>query len=42
VLYGSVVTKSAKLSGNAAVHYDESLINKLPSRGFVATSWLEL
>jgi hypothetical protein len=42
VLYGSVVAKSAKLSGNAAVHYDESLLNKLPTRGFVATSWTEL
>jgi hypothetical protein len=41
-IFGSVVAKSVTLIGNAAVHYDESLINKLPSRGFIATSWAEL
>jgi hypothetical protein len=42
VVHGSVVAQSAKMTGNAAIHYDESQINQLPSRGFIAVNWEEL
>jgi hypothetical protein len=41
-VYGCVAANNAKLSGNAAIHYDEALINRTPSRGFIVASWNEL
>lgn len=41
-MYGCIVANNAKLSGNAAMHYDEALINQAPSRGFIIASWNEL
>lgn len=41
-LYGSIVASGAKLNGNAAIHYDESLRKVLPRRGFIITAWNEL
>jgi hypothetical protein len=41
-MYGSIVANNAKLTGNAAMHYDEALINRAPSRGFIIASWDEL
>ena len=41
-LYGSIVASGAKLNGNAAIHYDESLRKVLPRRGFIVTAWNEL
>lgn len=41
-LHGSIVASGAKLNGNAAIHYDESLRKVLPRRGFIITAWNEL
>ena len=40
--YGAIVANSATMTGNSSFHYDESLINGLPTRGFLITSWNEL
>jgi hypothetical protein len=40
-IYGSIVASGAKLNGNAAIHYDESLRKILPRRGFIILSWNE-
>ena len=40
--YGSIVANSAKLTGSGTFHFDECLINKGKTRGFIITSWNEL
>ena len=40
-VYGSIVARSAVMTGISAFHYDESLVNALPSRGFIITAWNE-
>ncbi len=42
IIYGSLAGRSAKMNGNSAIHYDESLRNLGLSRGFIITSWTEL
>jgi hypothetical protein len=42
VIYASLVADTVTVNGNAAIHYDESLINTGLSQGFVAASWDEL
>jgi hypothetical protein len=39
---GSSITKTVNMSGNYMFHYDESLANWGPSKGFTVTSWNEL
>ena len=41
-LYGSLVANSATLTGHSQFHYDEALLDGLPSRGFVIVSWNEI
>src|SRR5437867_8494626 len=40
-VYGSIVARSAVMTGISGFHYDESLVNALPSRGFIITAWNE-
>ncbi len=39
---GAIIGNSITMNGHFNFHYDESLINSGPSRGFVASSWTEL
>jgi hypothetical protein len=41
-VYGSILVKSATLTGNYAFHYDESLLNSGIIRGYIGASWQEL
>ncbi|HXI70704.1 MAG TPA: hypothetical protein VNN22_10160 [Verrucomicrobiae bacterium] len=41
-LSGSVIVKNITDNGHYLIHYDESLADYGPSRGYVANSWLEL
>ena len=41
-LSGSVIVNNITDNGHYKIHYDESLASYGPSRGYVATSWLEL
>jgi hypothetical protein len=40
--YGSLVGRQLRLNGTTALHYDEDLIQKGMSRGFIVTRWREL
>ena len=39
---GAIIGNTITMNGHFNFHYDESLINSGPSRGFVASSWTEL
>ncbi len=41
-LFGSVVAKTAWLTGSSKIHYDEALMPVTPFPGIVPTSWMEL
>jgi hypothetical protein len=41
-IYGSVLVKSAALSGNFSFHYDDALAGSPMIRGYVGSSWREL
>ncbi len=41
-IFGAVMAHDTLMRGNAAVHYDESLANIPPTRGFIIRSWNEL
>ena len=41
-LSGSVVAKSARLTGNCAFHFDQACADEMPSRKVVPDSWNEL
>ena len=39
---GASVSYSVKMNGHFNFHYDESLLQSGPSRGYIVTSWREL
>ncbi len=41
-IFGAVMAHDTTMRGNAAVHYDVSLANIPPTRGFIIRSWNEL
>jgi hypothetical protein len=41
-IFGAVMAHDTTMRGNAAVHYDESLADIPPTRGFIIRSWNEL
>lgn len=41
-IFASLVAKNVTFSGNASIHYDESLVDEGLSQGFVVSGWDEL
>ena len=41
-IFGAVMAHDTTMRGNAAIHYDVSLANVPPTRGFIIRSWNEL